>query len=298
MNLIGELAGLTASFLFAFTAVIYTNAGRAIGSQNANRLRLIFALLYLLALNWFWFGEPLPFSAGSSRWLWLGASGVVGLALGDAFLFQAFVCIGARLGSLLLSLAPIFGAFIAWAVFGETLTPLQIIGVALTVAGVSWVVASHKESQDVPRRNARRGVLFGLLSALGQAGGMVLSRQGMAGDFPPFQAGAIRMAAAAAFIWIFAAFQGEARSTLDSARKHISQTGMIALGAMLGPVLGVTASLLAVQRAEVGVASALTALQPVMLLPIMRFVFHEEIGWQAVVGTLLAACGVAALFLA
>jgi len=60
----------------------------------------------------------------------------------------------------------------------------------------------------------------------------------------------------------------------------------------------VSASLLAVQHAEIGVASTLMALPPVIILPISYFVFKEKIGWQALLGTLLAIAGVAILFLA
>ena len=72
----------------------------------------------------------------------------------------------------------------------------------------------------------------------------------------------------------------------------------MALGALIGPVLGVSASLLAVQHAEIGVASTLMALPPVIVLPISYFVFKEKVGWQAIAGTLLAIVGVAVLFLA
>jgi drug/metabolite transporter (DMT)-like permease len=74
--------------------------------------------------------------------------------------------------------------------------------------------------------------------------------------------------------------------------------GLLALGALLGPVLGVLSSLFAVQHAEIGVASTLMALPPVIILPISYFVFKEKIGWQALVGTLFAIAGVAILFLA
>ena len=110
MEFIGELAALATSFFFAMTALIFTMTGRMVGSQVTNCIRLAFALLYLIVLNFILFREPLPFSAEPSRWLWLSLSGVIGLALGDAFLFQSLVSVGPRLGSLLLSLAPIFGA--------------------------------------------------------------------------------------------------------------------------------------------------------------------------------------------
>lgn len=187
MNFIGELAALATSFFFAITALIFTQTGRMVGSQVTNRLRLTLALLYLVVINLIFFREPLPFSAEGSRWLWLGLSGIIGLSLGDAFLFQALVSIGPRLGTLLLSLAPIFGSIMAWIFFGEILNFLQVTGILLALAGIAWVVLSHKEPPNTPRGRTRRGVLFGVLAGLGQAVGLVLSKQGMLAIFHPFK---------------------------------------------------------------------------------------------------------------
>ena len=297
MDFIGELAALATSFFFAMTALIFTHTGRMVGSQVTNRMRLTFALIYLVIINLILFREPLPFSADSSRWLWLGLSGIIGLSLGDAFLFQSLVSVGPRLGTLLLSLAPIFGSVIAWVFFGEVLSVLQIVGIVLALAGIAWVVLSHEEPPDTPRGHTRRGVIFGMLAGLGQAVGLVLSKQGMFGDFSPFQANAIRMLAAVIFIWGWTVLDGKVGTTLAALRERPQVLRLIALGALVGPLLGVSASLLAVQHAEVGVASTLMALPPVIILPISYFALKEKIGWQAILGTLLAIAGVAVLFL-
>jgi drug/metabolite transporter (DMT)-like permease len=141
-------------------------------------------------------------------------------------------------------------------------------------------------------------VIFGVLGGLGQAVGLVLSKQGLSGDFSPFQANAIRTLAAAIFIWGLAVFEGKATATFTALRENPKVISLLALGALVGPVLGVTASLLAVQYIEIGVASTLMALPPVIILPISYFVFREKVGWQAVLGTVLAIAGVAILFLA
>jgi len=100
------------------------------------------------------------------------------------------------------------------------------------------------------------------------------------------------------FTWIWALIEGKASETITAVRAKPRVTGLIALGALLGPVLGVSASLLAVQHAEIGVASTLMALPPVIILPFSYFVFKEKLGWQAIAGTILAIIGVAILFLA
>src|SRR5271157_3305827 len=134
MTIIGEIAGLLTSIFFAINAVVVTKAGQKVGSSLIiNRTRVVFALLYLIIINLVLYHQPLPLQAGTQRWTWLSLSGIIGLALGDAFLFQAYMMVGARLGTLLLSLSTIFGALEAWIFFGESLSFMEIVGIALTL---------------------------------------------------------------------------------------------------------------------------------------------------------------------
>lgn len=297
MDYIGEIAALLTSFFFSITAVIFTQASRQVGPMITNRVRLVIALVYLMIIDLMLFGQLLPISAGSEHWLWLGISGVIGLALGDMFLFRAYEHIGARMGMLMMSLAPVIGALTAWLVFGETLRLGQMAGMGLTLVGIAWVVATRPVDGSSRSGTSRRGILFGLLAATGQAVGLVLSKQGMAGGFSPFAGNAIRMLAATAIFWLVTFAQRQGGATLRAVRTHPSALRTLALGALVGPVLGVSASLLAVQHAEVGVASTLMALPPVFLLPMSYFFFKERFGWQTIAGTFVAIAGVALLFL-
>jgi drug/metabolite transporter (DMT)-like permease len=297
MDYLGEIAALLTSVFFSFTAVIFAQASRRIGPLVTNRVRLVIALIYLLIINLILFGQPLPVGAGIERWFWLSLSGIIGLALGDMFLFSAYEHIGPRLGMLLMSLAPVIGALLAWLFFGETLRPGQIAGMALTLSGIAWVVGTRPAENSNQPRVDRRGLLYGVLAATGQAVGLVLSKQGMTGDFSPFAGNAIRMLAAMAVFWLMTFAQRQGRDTIEAVRRDRSALKLIAVGAFIGPVLGVSASLLAVQHAEIGVASTLMALPPIFLLPISYFAFGERFGWQTVAGTLVAMSGVALLFL-
>ncbi|HLO32351.1 MAG TPA: EamA family transporter [Anaerolineales bacterium] len=115
----------------------------------------------------------------------------------------------------------------------------------------------------------RRGVIFGVLAGLDQATGLVLSKQGMFGDFSHFQANAIRMLAAVIFIWAWTLFQGKSNATFTALREKPQVIRLLALGALIGPVLGVSSSLLAVQHAEIGVASTLMAFTKTKMSPRM-----------------------------
>jgi hypothetical protein len=106
------------------------------------------------------------------------------------------------------------------------------------------------EPPDTPRGFTRRGVFFGVLAGLGQATGLVLSKQGMFGEFSPFQANVIRMLAGTVVIWSLTFLQGSAGATFRSLREKPRALRLLALGALVGPVLGVSSSLLAVQHTD------------------------------------------------
>ncbi|MEO1647138.1 MAG: EamA family transporter, partial [Chloroflexota bacterium] len=85
---IGEISVIGTAIAFAFGSTLFTIAGRAIGSPLVNRTRLVIAVLGVMLVHMLIYGEPIPFDAGFQPWFWLGLSGLVGLALGDAMLFQ------------------------------------------------------------------------------------------------------------------------------------------------------------------------------------------------------------------
>jgi drug/metabolite transporter (DMT)-like permease len=298
LNFIGELAALATSVAWSGTSVLFTKATQQVGSLIVNRIRVILGLVFLMLLNWAFYGYLLPFTAGTDRWVWFALSGAIGYALGDVFLFQSFLCIGPQRGMLMMSLAPLMSAGLAWIFFGEILTGVQLLGVFVTLAGIAWVILRRRnEVVSDQVCSPLQGVLFGLGAATGQAVGYVLSKQGLTDNFSPIAGNSIRMLAAVIVLWALASIQGKARLTIDSMREKPKVFGWLTLAAFTGPVLGATLSLFALQHTQVGIASTLIALPPVFLLPIGWVVFKEKFDWSAVLGTLVAIGGVALLFL-
>jgi hypothetical protein len=110
---IGELAALLTAVCFSASSIFFTRAGKIYGALISNRLRLAVAVILLLTSHWIIFGYPIPVDAGVERWLWLGSSGIIGLAIGDFFLFQA--CHDRpEVGLLFLSLSPAVATILAW----------------------------------------------------------------------------------------------------------------------------------------------------------------------------------------
>jgi drug/metabolite transporter (DMT)-like permease len=219
--------------------------------------------------------------------------------LGDAFLFQAFVLIGPRLSMLMMALAPVLGALLAWLFLGETLTIAEIIGITVTLGGIMLVIAERRGKSETEKTDNRRyivGLLCGLGGACGQAGGLVLSKIGLADGFPALSGNLIRLLVAAAVIWVLAIANRQLLNHYRTVRSHPRAMMLLTGGAILGPVLGVWLSLVAVQNTNVGVASTLSSLMPIFLIPISYIAFKERVSKQAIVGTLVAFVGMVILF--
>jgi drug/metabolite transporter (DMT)-like permease len=301
---IGEIAALLTAICYSISSLFFTAAGKKFGPLVSNRLRLVVAILLLGIIHWVVFGSPIPIYAGAERWFWLGISGIVGLAIGDLFLFQAYLLLGPRLGLLFLSLAPALASVLAWLLLGESLNAGNILGIILTLTGIAWVVleSNTKEKSteginiDGSHTMSLKGIIAGLLAATGQAFGVVLAKFGLKGNFPALSGNVIRMTAAFLALWLVTIIQGQVISTVKQAK--FQRTGMMFIlgGAIFGPIIGVSLSLFAIQNINIGIASTLIALPPIFLLPIGYFIFKEHISWRSIAGTLLAVAGVGLLF--
>lgn len=296
---IGELAALGTSVCWSATSTFFTLAGRLVGSPTVNRIRLLLAIGFLTLAHQLLLGGPLPLGAEPDRWFWLGLSGVIGLVLGDALLFQAFIVIGPRLSMLLMSLVPVISTLLAWIFLGEVLAGKQLLAVFITVSGVGWVVLDRSGNGGTggEQQNYLLGLALGLGGATGQAIGLITAKKGLYGDFSPLSGTLMRMLVAATVLWGITLISGKAAPTFRRVRENPRALLHIVGGSFFGPFLGVTLSLVAVQATQVGIASTLMALPPVFLLPISRYIFGERIGGRAIAGTMVAIAGVALLVL-
>lgn len=293
----GPLAALTTATCWAFTSVFFTIGGQRVGSVVVNRVRLVIAVIFLALTHLIMMGQIFPFHADTHNWLWLGLSGIIGLVIGDAMLFQAFVLIGTRLPILVMSLVPVISTVEAWIFLNERLTAIEILGMLITVGGISWVVADkNRDRTTIGGRTLAIGILLAFGGAAGQATGLLTSKLGLAGGFPALSGNLIRMLVAAVVMWLLTILMGRAKPTITKL-KDGKAFRAITGGAFFGPFVGVWMSLVAIKFARIGIASTLMALAPILTIPLVRWIFKEKVSIHAVLGTLLAIGGVAVLFM-
>jgi drug/metabolite transporter (DMT)-like permease len=241
-------------------------------------------------------GLPLPSDASAHNWLWLGVSGVIGFTIGDLCLFRAFVLMGPRLALLLLTVWPVLAAVISWAVLGETLSATALLGMALTIGGVAWVILERTPTDAPPEAHVSAGgLLLALASAACQAVGIVMSKVGMAG-YDTFASTQIRaLAGFGGFVVLIFLLRGWPR--VVQALRNGPGMGYTSLGAVFGPFLGVWLALVAIKNAEIGVATTILAIVPIQIIPPAILIYHERVSIRAVFGAVVAVAGVALLFL-
>ena len=106
--------------------------------RTASSVQLLAALAVTLPLALIE-SEPVQMHAeliGAMAW------SVLGLTLGGSSLLYLLIQRGAATQvTSLMYLVPPCTALLAWALFGESFTPLMLLGLALTAIGVAWVTA-------------------------------------------------------------------------------------------------------------------------------------------------------------
>ena len=258
---LGEMAALATALCWTITAVSFESAGKKVGSISVNLIRLIIAFILISIYNLFSRGMILPIDASSSTWLWLTFSGIIGFVIGDLFLFQAYVEVGARISMLIMSTVPPITAITGFLLMGEKITVLGLSGMIITIVGIALVILTKNPgNKKVRLSHPIKGLVYAFIGALGQAFGLVFSKFGM-GSYDPFAATQIRIIAAIiGFSIVISVLKkwGE----LVVAVKDRRAMKYISIGSLFGPFVGVSLSLLAVQHASTGVVSTITSITP------------------------------------
>jgi drug/metabolite transporter (DMT)-like permease len=302
-NYVGESAALMAAMGWTISAVCWTSAGRSVGSLVVNTVRLVIALPLFLIYGVLVLGEAVPFSASLQTWLILGGSGVLGFFICDMLLFRSFLMIGPRLAMLIFSLSPVVASLCGWWWLGETLSPMNMIGMAIALSGVSWVVlesprrpTSRPTSDTGPSHVPLLGILFAFLAMLSQGVSGVIAKMGMQDLDSPVAATEIRLIVGLLCFLVLMPIVGKHKACFAVFKNRKIMT-ILTIGAIAGPSLGVVLLMFAFKHISTGLAMTFISLTPVMIIPFSVFIFKEHVSLRAMLGAVVACVGAAILLL-
>lgn len=290
----GEVAALGAALIWAAASIVYTGVGRQLPPLVLNLVKGLIAIA-LLILTLLFFGKLLP-TVSLVPVLLLLLSGMIGIGMGDTAYFVALNSLGARRALVLESLSPPLGAFLALIFLQEQLAPLAWLGIGLTIAGVTWVVLERSPHPNGTLTHPpMKGIVAGLVAAVGQAIGAVLSRAALAGtDIDPLWSTLIRLLAGILILLIWFSAQKHPIQKLAPLRSR-RLWGIVIMAAFASTYLGIWLQQIALKYAPTGIAQSLSATSPLFVIP-FAIATGEKVSLRAVFGAAIALAGVWLLF--
>ncbi|WP_434614938.1 DMT family transporter [Azospirillum sp. B2RO_4] len=311
--MIANMAALGAALCWAAGGLIAIGPVRVLGSIAFNRVRLTIVATALLIATTLMGGWH-TLDTGSA--LTLALSGLLGIVVGDMALFWSLSRLGPRRNVVIYAANAPLTALLAYALLGEALGPWTVLGVALVTLGVMLAVALRSgstHSWEAIQGSLLAGVSVCLLAAVGQAAGSIIAKPVMAAGADPIASAAVRVTTAALMftaIGALSALRGGGAAAAGGGLAGGVFGGMlgglllprgltpklmlqIAGNGLLGVGLGMTLLLVGLAHGNAGVVATLSALSPVLILPMMWLLTGQRPALGAWVGAAVAVAGVA-----
>ena len=294
--MIGYLLAICAAAIWSTVALSATRIVRYFGSYNYNLLRLLGIIVIFFPyvyINW----ESLYFN--QSIFSAIVLSSIIGIIIGDTFLFVCLKRLGPRRQALLFSMQIPFTIILA-EVFLQTLPSLtELIGCALIF---SWILIAIQFNRTIPdddleniQGNKYTGLFAGIGLALCQSIGIILMKPALQ-TTDPIIVSYLRVIVAA--VIMFGSLFFIKNNQLWDKMKNIKITLFSIFLGFMGMGVGMTMLIYALKYGNPGVISTLSSTMPIMIIPILWIVTKNYAGHLAVVGATLTCIGASIIFLA
>lgn len=293
-NFIGEIAALSAALLWAISSVVYSRLGLRIPPLQLNLYKGIIAIAFIIITL---FIQGLAFTDISiSTIALLALSGIIGIGLGDTAYFTALNSLGARRTLLMETSSPPMSALLALIFIGEQLSYSTWCGILLTIVGIAWVISERNPVNNLTV--SFQGVIWGILAAIAQAVGSVISRFALIqSDISPLESTLIRLVGGTVIVLGLLFLPAtKAKTTKTQWQLSLRSLGIIAIAAFGSTYLGIWLQQTSLKFAPTGIARTFLATSPLFILPIVALQ-GERISLRAILGALLSLSGIAIMFI-
>ncbi|RUO44003.1 EamA family transporter [Aliidiomarina taiwanensis] len=292
--LIGQIAALSAAFLWALATLLYSKSSHHLSAVQLNLVKglvasplLLFGVFALPGHSWEGWSQ--------NTWLLMTASGVIGITLGDSCYFAALRRLGPAHTILLEYLAPPLAALLAWLVLSESLTLWQMLASLIVILGVLLVITERQLGS--PMRLSRSGLAFAITAAACQATGLVMAFQGFAlSQVSAAEAAFVRLLGGT--LVLTAGIMLFRPRLIPGTYKSLKQSPFwpLLVAIVIGTFLAIWLQQMAVAYVTPGIAQTLLSTAPLFMLGLNVF-RGQRVSIRAVIGTLIAMLGISLLFL-
>jgi len=292
---IGYILAIGAAAIWSMVALSATRIVRYFGSYNYNLLRLIgIVVLFLpyIVVNW----NPIYFNKSIFTAIFL--SSVIGIIIGDTFLFVCLKRLGPRRQALLFSLQIPFTIILA-EIFLQTLpTMVELFGCFLIFFGIIVAIQFNRTVPDDDLENIQGNKYIGLIAGVGlalcQAIGIIFMKPALEVT-DPIIVSYIRVLIAAILMFFSLGFLKN--NNLLERMKDVKKTFYSIFLGFMGMGVGMTMLIIALKNGDPGIISTLSSTMPIMIIPILWIVTKNYAGHLAVIGAALTCFGAGVIFL-
>ena len=293
--MIGYLLAIGAAAIWSAVALSATRIVRYFGSYNYNLLRLLGIVIIFFPyvyINW----EDLYFN--QSIFSAIVLSSIIGIIIGDTFLFVCLKRLGPRRQALLFSMQIPFTIILA-EIFLQTLPSLtELVGCALIFSGILIAIQFNRTIPDDDLENIQGNKYTGLFAGIGlalcQSIGIILMKPALQ-TTDPIIVSYLRVIVAA--VIMFGSLFFIKNNQLWEKMKNIKITLFSIFLGFMGMGVGMTMLIYALKYGNPGVISTLSSTMPIMIIPILWIVTKNYAGHLAVVGATLTCTGAGIIFL-
>ena len=237
-------------------------------------------------------------------------SGVIGFGLGDLALYMALPRIGSRLTLLIVHcVAAPFAAVVEWYWLQTALSTSQAGCIVLILAGVALALIPTRRKGKESTFLSTAGILYGLVGALGQGMGAVMSRvaydinakeafvlDGLGAAYQRILGGLMVAAVALWYSKWKSPFSEAPLQETTNTPNHAPAKGkawpFVLATALAGPSLGVGCYQWALKTTPSGLVLPIVATTPLMVIPLSAWMEGDRPPFRSIMGGLLAVVGV------
>lgn len=285
-------AAIGTATCFAISSLLAYDAAKALGAVVFSFVRMSVVAIGFTALVLVTGFDPTLKLADIAL---LVLSGVLGVFLADTFRYSSLAIVGPSLQSLLNTTTAPFALLLGFLVLGQVVSGLSLIGTAFVFVGILIAIIS-RNSEALSRFSGGTsavtgGVIFGLASALMQAGSVLVAAPVMLNGADLISATCVRSAAGSLSLLIPVLMSSERQTQIRTMSVPVAR--QVLLSAVVGTGLGMTLQLYALSSGPIGIVSTLSATTPLIILPLIWILGKARPPVLAWVGSLCAVVGVA-----
>lgn len=293
MEYLGEFFAIITALGWALSSLFFESASKRADSISVNVIRLFLGITLLGVFTFFERGVFFPIDSTSFNWKFLGISGVIGLFLGDMFLYEAYVLIGARICMLFMTMTPLVVGIFGYIFLKESLSIIQIVAMLITCSGVLLVVIKPKEDSN-EKKLSPKGIVYIFIATIFEAIGIVFTKIGSSG-YNPSSSTQIRMICALGVFIVFLSVKKLWKKIFLVLRDRKSI--LLITGGTITATAGITFLVMALNLGNAGVISTISSTSPILIIPISFIFFKEKIKLKEIIGAFVSVGGIALFFL-